>query len=100
MHRQRAGEVASEAPRERQSTMSPHQKAVAARQSEGMGLDNTETHPALLQLARILGRSAARAEMRRTRRGAVPIMRSIDALLLATVVAAAVLMWGLVVVLL
>ena len=100
MHRQRAGEVKSEAPCERQSTKSLDQTAVAARQNKGIGLDNTETHPALLQLARILGRSAARADMRRTRRGEMPIMGPIDALLLATVVAAAVLMWGVVVVLL
>lgn len=57
------------------------------------------SHPGLLELARILGRSAARAELRRTRRGAMPLMGPTDALLLATVIVAAVLMWSVVMVL-
>lgn len=91
---QRAGELKSEALRERQSTITPKRAGVVARQTEAIGLDKIESHPALLQLARILGRSAARANMRRTRRGSAPVMATAEALLLIAVMALSALLWS------
>ena len=52
------------------------------------------SHPGLLALARILGRSAARADLRRTRRGAVAIMGITDALLMVAAMIAITLVWS------
>ena len=54
----------------------------------------SDSHPGLLALARILGRSAARADLRRTRRGAVPIMAVAEALLVVAAMIAGALVWS------
>lgn len=51
------------------------------------------SHPGLLALARILGRSAARADLRRIRNGAVAIMRMTDAMLVVAAIIAFTLVW-------
>ena len=55
------------------------------------------SHPGLLALARILGRSAAQADLRRTRRGAVAIMGMVDATLVIAALIAGALMWSVIV---
>ena len=52
------------------------------------------SHPGLLALARILGRSAARADLRRTRRGAVAIMGITDVMLVVAAMIAITLVWS------
>ena len=54
------------------------------------------SHPGLLALARILGRSAARADLRRTRSGAVAIMEMTDAMLVIAAVSAVTLVWSII----
>lgn len=52
------------------------------------------SHPGLLALARILGRSAAQADLRRARRGAVAIMGMADAVAVVAAMIAGALVWG------
>lgn len=55
--------------------------------------NDSSSHPGLLDLARLLGRHAARSDLRRTRRGAIPLLAMGDQIMMATAVIVAAWCW-------
>ena len=83
-YRKHADEIAPEVPHGLQRTPP----------ADDADSQDVASHPGLLALARILGRSAARADLRRTRRGAVAIMGITDAMLVVAAMIAITLVWS------
>ncbi len=88
--------IAQHMPGDVQRTAALSNIAVSAHHADDIPPSYLASHPGLLTLARVLGRNAARADMRRARRGVVAVMGVTDTLLVIAALIVGALIWSIV----
>lgn len=86
--------IAEHMPCDVQRTAALSNIGVSSHHTDDIDPSNVASHPGLLALARVLGGHAARADLRRVRRGAVPVMALTDWLLITAAVLVGALIWS------